>query len=275
MSFRTKLVGILLATAFVVGTPLNAHAQGGFWEWIHKMSGPAFPTTVGGRIGICLNKPPPGGGRCGEFALRTAPEAPESTHRGFVPRLGAGSVSPQGFSLLRDGGGPRVGFPSVSDVGDATLQTDQDTGYAQPRIEWLAGVGVQYGWSGDNDDRGIEDVRMLLLEPHLRLLIAGAPHGRWVAGAGLGFHRFWHGTVPEPFWSTALILVAGYRFEFLPDGEGLPRWFLEAGIRGRYFFDRPESLAFGGLPEPDADDGELVVGGYFGVGYRFRFGVGG
>lgn len=287
MSFRTKLVGILLATAFVVGTPLEAHAQGGFWEWIHRMSGPEFKATAGGRFSICLNRTPEGRERCGEIAV---PQAPQPADAGFAPEPGAGSPSSPGFSLIRSGRGPYVEPSSPLGAGpdlmrrgpssgarDVVPQADQDSGAPdRAPIEWLVGVGVQYGWSGDNADRMIDDVRTLIVEPNLRMLVTGVPGGSLVAGAGLGFHRFWHGTVPDPFWSTALILTVGYRLEFLHDDEQRPRWFLEAGLRGRYFFDRPLSQQFGGLPEPETDDGEFVRGIlYVGGGYRFHFRFGG
>lgn len=265
MSFRTKLVGILLATAFVVGTPLEAYAQGGFWEWIHRMSGPAFKATAGGRFSICLNKTEDRR-RCFEVSR----EAPQPADAGFAPVPQADSVGREGFSLIGDGREPGVDTAYPSHAENVAFQSDQSSAEGgRPDIEWLAGLGVLYGWSGDNLDRQIEDVRMLLLEPNVRLLFTRVPKGSLVAGAGVGFHRFWHGTVPEPFWSTSLVLTAGYRLELLPDEDGLPRLFLEPGVRGRYFFDRPPSRSFGGRPESNADDGELVRGWYFAAGYRF------
>lgn len=149
--------------------------------------------------------------------------------------------------------------------GPAATRRDDGT---ERRVEPQVGLAVTYGWDGDNDDKGISDTSMLVLEPQARLVLPGVPvYYPRVFSAGIGFHRFSGGTVSEEFWETAFVGSAAWR---IPESVEDERWFVEGGIKVRSFFDRLVAGDFGG--NPNDDESELINWGLFlGAGYRFDF----
>jgi len=219
MSWR-KQVGISVGlVALVLAVPSTARAQGGFWEYIFRLSGPSYEKAFSTRVSACLTEP---------WCLESA-------------------VGPLRFEGTRE----------------------------SKAIEPQVGFALTYGWDGDNDDKLIADTSMLVLEPHARLLAHDVPrYLPRIFTAGLGFHRFSGGTVPEDFWRTAVVWSLAWRLdahEILRDrARSNPTWFLESGVKFRTFFDRLRPRDFGGLPN-DQDTEATGWGLFFGGGLRWDF----
>ena len=283
MHRHTTLLGLLFVGAFCLLAPGEAHAQGGRWDWIQRMSGPGYEAykTIGVGFGYCLNATPEIEIQITKVDDRVVAvefvRSEKSTRclvvgaNNFLPGLApspdqnAPSHEPQ-FTLDADfidrAGGP---VPQATIAGQEVITTVVPG--ERPTYEWLVGFGVSGGWDGTNDDNGIADVKMLVLEPSLQVMRTGWGLGGPYTGVGLGVHRFWGGTAPEPFWNTAMVFTGGYRFELLESEKLL----LNVGLKVRYFFDRMDSDMFGGAPGPEdgTGGGEWVLGMVFGVGWRF------
>ncbi len=268
MSWRKRVAVLLIGGGVFVAMPVEAEAQG-FLDWIHRMSGPEFPlTSVGARIGVCVNAAEVGGEtrRCVTLGSGVLPPPPD------VPADGPPSKYQPGFML-------GAGFIETGADADAKRRGPRDLlipgqgGLVnRPIIELQIGFAGSYSWSGDNDDRGIENVRMLVLEPQLQAVFTKLAPVSFVGSIGVGAHRFWSGTVPDPFWSYAPIIVVALRYEWGGSEPRVsPKWYVQAGWKYRYFFDRIPSARFGGTPDPgvSADSGEGVQGFTVGFGYRF------
>ncbi len=288
---RCKVIlGVLLVGAFCLLVAGEAQAQGGRWDWIRKMSGPGYRVynTIGFAVGVCLNSTPtevtvqkvqrPGDTEVVRFVSqekkRRCLELGTSNYVLKDPARsvdGAPRSSPPQFTLgagLNGGGAGQASQVEDTSVQRFTLDED-DPG--RPDWEWMVGVSVSGGWDGTNDENGIADVKMLIVQPSLQVMRPGIGPGGPYASIGLGVHRFWGGTAPEPFWNPAAVAVVGYRLELAGD-----KVIVSAGLKVRYFFDRMDSDVFGGSPDPDdgTGGGEWAVGMVFGLGWRFNLSSG-